>query len=340
MSRQRSASDGGGVAHAAAGWPLWGVDVASYQHPDGAPIDWPKVAAAGYTFASVKATEENSYVNPYYFSDVAGARAAGLSVTAYHFGIPNVSGGASQARSFVAHSGYRAGNGILPPELDIEYNPSTAADADTCYGLTPAQMVSWITAYDTEVQRLTGQAPIIFTSANWWDFCTANSTAFGSHLLWAAADAPANPVTSSPPLPAGWGDWFLWRYTGGGHVPGIPADVDVSMYNPDPVTLIDPGTRRSTRWTRISLEISSLNKAAGQSLTYLAIGLPPGLTISGSGQILGRVSAAPGTYDVSVTATNPLGATGTTTFTWVITGQLWSLALHVHDDAGVGPAHR
>jgi lysozyme len=312
----------GDVAHAdsqaATGRPLWGVDVASYQHPGGAPIDWAKVAAAGYTFVSVKATEGNSYVNPYYFSDVARARAAGLYVTAYHFGIPNISGGASQARSFVAHSGYRVGNGILPPELDIEYNPSIAASASTCYGLTPAQMVSWIAAYDTEMERLTGQPPIIYTSANWWDFCTAGSTAFGSRMLWTAADAPANPLKSSPPLPAGWGDWVLWRYTGGGHIPGIPADTDVSMYNRAPVTLVNPGPQRSSEWTRVSFQMSSLNEAAGQELTYTASGLPLGLTISGSGQIAGTVFTGPGVYPVTVTATNPLGATGTTTFTWVI----------------------
>ena len=300
------------------GRPLWGVDVASYQHPGGAPIDWAKVAAAGYTFMAAKATEGNSYVNPYYFSDVAGARAAGLYVTAYHFGIPNISGGASQARSFVAHSGYRAGNGILPPELDIEYNPSTAASANTCYGLTPAQMVSWVAAYETEVERLTGQPPIIYTSANWWDFCTAGSTAFGSRMLWTAADAPANPLKSSPPLPAGWGEWALWRFTGGGRVPGIPADTDVSMYNRDPVTLVNPGPQRSSEWTRALFQMSSLNEAAGQQLTYTAGGLPLGLTISDSGQIAGLVSAAPGVYPVTVTATNPLGATGSTTFTWVI----------------------
>jgi GH25 family lysozyme M1 (1,4-beta-N-acetylmuramidase) len=332
MSRQRSASHSGGVANAAAstltGRPLWGVDVASYQHPGGAPIDWAKVAVAGYTFAAVKATEGNSYLNPYYFSDVAGARAAGLYVTAYHFGIPNISDGTSQARSFVARSGYRAGIGILPPELDIEYNPSTAANANTCYELTPAQMVSWIAAYDTEVERLTGQPLIIYTSANWWNFCTANSAAFGSRLLWTAADAPTNPLASSPPLPAGWADWVLWRYTGGGHVPGIPAHTDVSMYNRDPVTLVDPGTQRSSRWTRVSLQISSLNEAAGQQLTYTASGLPRGLTISGSGQIAGTVSAAPGAYYVTATATNPLGASGATTFTWLITDQAYSTAGH------------
>jgi lysozyme len=332
MSPQRWAAAIGNVVHAptaaASGRPLWGVDVSSYQHPDDAPIAWSKVAAAGYTFAAVKATEGNSYVNPFYFPDVAGARAEGLYVTAYHFGIPNISDGMSQATYFVAHSGYHAGNGILPPELDVEYNPSTDAGAGTCYGLSPAQMVSWIAAYDTEVQRLTGQLPIIFTSANWWDFCTNGSTAFGSSILWAAADAAANPLTSSPPLPAGWGNWMLWRYTGGGRVAGIPYGVDVSEFNRDPVALTSPGTLGSSRWTPVSLQMASLNWAAGQSLTYVATGLPRGLTISDTGLIAGTVSAAPGAYRVTVTATNPFGATGSTTFSWLILKQLCSTVGH------------
>jgi hypothetical protein len=36
-----------------------GVDVAADQHPGGAAVEWSRVAAAGYTFAAIKATEGN-----------------------------------------------------------------------------------------------------------------------------------------------------------------------------------------------------------------------------------------------------------------------------------------
>jgi GH25 family lysozyme M1 (1,4-beta-N-acetylmuramidase) len=74
-----------------------GVDVSSFNHPGGAPITWAKVAAAGYKFAFVKATEGSYYENPYYASDAAAARAAGLFAAAYHFAIPNNSSGTLQA---------------------------------------------------------------------------------------------------------------------------------------------------------------------------------------------------------------------------------------------------
>ena len=42
-----------------------GVDVAAYQHPSGAAINWPRVARSGISFAVIKATEGTYYRNPY-----------------------------------------------------------------------------------------------------------------------------------------------------------------------------------------------------------------------------------------------------------------------------------
>src|SRR5262245_42507618 len=66
-----------------------GVDVASHQHPGGAPINWPVVKQAGISFAFVKADEGphdgyGRYVNPYFRQDWDGAHTAGLQVGAYH----------------------------------------------------------------------------------------------------------------------------------------------------------------------------------------------------------------------------------------------------------------
>lgn len=65
--------------------PPRGIDVSSWQHPGGAPIDWAKVAAAGYRFALLKATQGTTYTSPYLREDYQGARSAGLIVGAYHY---------------------------------------------------------------------------------------------------------------------------------------------------------------------------------------------------------------------------------------------------------------
>jgi GH25 family lysozyme M1 (1,4-beta-N-acetylmuramidase) len=294
-----------------------GVDVASFQHPSGAAIDWTQVAGAGYTFAAVKGTEGNYYTNPYHASDVAAAKAAGLYATGYHFAIPNVSSGVNQADYAVENGSYTGDGHTLPLELDVEYDPYTSTDhTDECYGLTASQMVAWIGAFDGEAQRLTGQAPIIYTTAGWWNTCTGSSTAFAPSQLWIASYS-----ASSPALPAGWPQWTFWQYTSGGTVPGITGSTDVSYFNSALADPVYPGTQRDTAGSAVSLQVSSLNAAAGQSPGYTASGLPAGLSISSGGLISGTVSAPVGAYKVVVTATNSAsGATGSTGFLWEVPG--------------------
>jgi len=62
-----------------------GIDVASWQHPDGKAIDWFDVAGEGFTFAMVKATQGSSWLNPWLHRDLEDARGAGLMVGAYHY---------------------------------------------------------------------------------------------------------------------------------------------------------------------------------------------------------------------------------------------------------------
>ncbi|WP_343576718.1 glycoside hydrolase family 25 protein [Mycobacterium sp.] len=77
-----------------------GVDVSSWQHPGGAPIDWWKVADAGYRFVIIKATQGVGYTNPWWERDYSDAFAAGLLVGAYHYYEAGVDP-AAQAAHFV-----------------------------------------------------------------------------------------------------------------------------------------------------------------------------------------------------------------------------------------------
>jgi GH25 family lysozyme M1 (1,4-beta-N-acetylmuramidase) len=211
-------------ATAAASTMLNGVDVASFQHPGGAAINWATVHGAGYDFAAIKATEGNYYVNKYYANDAAAATAAGMYVAAYHFANPPKSSGTAQADYAVQNAGnYHVGGHYLPLALDVEYDPYSSNE---CYGLSPTQMVSWISDFMTEATTLTGAAPIIYTPRDWWDTCTANSTAFGKDLLWVPAYSAGSPGT----LPAGWSTWMMWQYTSSGTVPGISGPVDLDYW--------------------------------------------------------------------------------------------------------------
>ncbi|MBO0702003.1 MAG: hypothetical protein J2P38_03670, partial [Candidatus Dormibacteraeota bacterium] len=199
-----------------------GVDVASFQHPNGAPMNWGQVAADGYRFAFVKATQGNYYVNPEFGGDYAAVEGSGLYRSAYHFADPSVSGGAAQA-DFLLNAAASAIDGLtLPPALDVE----SVTGQSTCYGYSQAGMVGWIAGFSNEVQARTGRLPIIYTNASWWNQCTGGTSAFASNPLWVASYA-----SSTPTLPGGWGTWAFWQYTSTGSVPGISGSVDLSYFS-------------------------------------------------------------------------------------------------------------
>jgi GH25 family lysozyme M1 (1,4-beta-N-acetylmuramidase) len=292
-----------------------GLDVASYQHVNGSAIGWPSVAKAGYKFVAIKATEGNYYANPYVASDLTGAERAKLSVIAYHFAIPNVSGGASQADYALANSVDQSGK--LPLiGLDIEYDPYSASDGtDECYGLSPGAMTSWVAAFSSEVRRKTGRLPILYTTADWWDTC-AYSTALGQDPLWIAAYTGG----ASPPLPLGWGTWDIWQYTSAGTVPGVATggNTDLDEFNSHSVPVFGPADQTGKAGTAVApVNVAMLAVSGSAAPSYTATGLPPGLTVSATtGQISGT-PAGPGQYHVKVTATSG-GLTGSASFTWSV----------------------
>jgi GH25 family lysozyme M1 (1,4-beta-N-acetylmuramidase) len=298
-----------------------GVDVASGQHAGGAAVDWPQVAAAGYRFAFIKATEGSYYANPYFAADVAGAKAAGLLVAGYHFANPAYSNGTFQADYALNDAGDSSDGQTLPFIADLEYDPYVASDhSNECYGLTPAQMVAWIRAFTTEVSRRTGQSPVIYTTADWWDKCTGSSTAFRADPLWIAY-YPGKSGRQTPPLPAGWGSWDYWQFTSGGSVPGITGRTDVSELSLNALEAAAPADQGDGAGQPVSVPVNSVNALAGQALSYSATGLPPGLTIDATtGVITGTLPAAPASYLAAVTITGTGLPPVTENFTWNVHG--------------------
>ena len=79
-----------------------GVDVSGWQHPNDQPINWPAVAKAGKRFAIVKATQAQTWVNPWLHEDATEASKAGLKVGVYHYAVPAEGDAVIQAAYFVA----------------------------------------------------------------------------------------------------------------------------------------------------------------------------------------------------------------------------------------------
>ena len=129
-----------------------GLYVSSHQ----GNVNWNSVRSKGASFVYVKATEGVSYRNPNYTQQYSGSYQAGLIRGAFHFALPNKSGGRQQADYFVSNGGGWSADGkTLPGALDIEYNPY----GSTCYGLGKAALTNWIRAFSNRVRERTGRTP-------------------------------------------------------------------------------------------------------------------------------------------------------------------------------------
>ena len=269
----------------AATTPAQGTDVSSLQHPNPtSTIDWSAMASSGMTFTGVKASEGNYYTNPYYAGNVAKsyeadaqqAVNAGLYVTPYIFANPYPGNGTAAQQADYGAAVIKAstspaysGNHMLPVTLDIEPDPyvNQESNSNQCYGLTQSAMQAWISQFITEIKKDLGtsKAPIIYTTADWWNACTGNDTAFSADPLWLASYGVTNPG-----LPAGWNNYTIWQY-GQGTVGGI-SGIDENELGPV-LQVARAGTAIGT------VRLRTLNSLAGQAVTYSATGLPPGLTL-------------------------------------------------------------
>ena len=84
----------------------------------------------------------------------------------------------------------------------------------------------------------------------------------------------------------------------------------------DQVTITSPGTQTSTIGKAVSLQVHG-SSSAGNPLTWNAIGLPAGLSMSPAGLIAGTPTAA-ATYPVMISATDEADAGSSVSFYWTV----------------------
>ena len=91
----------------------------------------------------------------------------------------------------------------------------------------------------------------------------------------------------------------------------------VSSSSTDVVTVVDPGAQSGTVGTSLTLPVTGTDTGTGQSLRFVAAGLPSGLTMSPTGIISGTPASAT-TATVTVTVTDATSATAVMAFTWKV----------------------
>ncbi|HSP36422.1 MAG TPA: glycoside hydrolase family 25 protein [Frankiaceae bacterium] len=199
---------------------VFGVDVASYQHPNGAGINWASVKAGGAAFAFVKVSEGAGYTNPYAGGDLAGARAAGLRATGYHFARPRLplSTATSDARGFAAQMGNVRVAGALPPVLDIEATG----------GLSAANVTAWTKTFLSSLEAASGRTPMVYSGPWFWNGYMGNPSGFSRYPVWVA---DYNPPATGPNLFGDFGFSTVWQYTDAARISGISGGVDGNWFH-------------------------------------------------------------------------------------------------------------
>lgn len=190
-----------------------GMDVSHHQRP----IDWQRVAAAGYRYVFVRATY-GSKQDRRFAEHWDGAKAAGLLVSAYHF-FRESDPTQEQIDAFFEVLGERRTD--LPLVLDVETDPTPEVLSDDVTELVGDML--------KEFERRDGRRPIIYSASSFWNVQMAYSSAWKKYPLWVAHYSDA----SIPRMPRGWPDWVFWQFTPNGQVDGAIGNMNLSRFNGD-----------------------------------------------------------------------------------------------------------
>ncbi|PWV99717.1 lysozyme [Paenibacillus cellulosilyticus] len=200
-----------------------GIDVSHYQ----GDINWAKVKADGISFAFLKASQGQTFRDSMFIKNAAGARNAGILVGAYHYiDAASTDAAKKEAANFAAAIADAGGIEAfqLPPVMDYE---------EIQDGMNVSDVHAVAMAFLTEIERLTGVRPIIYTYIG---FASNFDASFSAYDVWMArysTDPPADTLA--------WKRWTFLQYSdgtvgderpgGGKQVDGVAGPVDLNEYD-------------------------------------------------------------------------------------------------------------
>ncbi|WP_259558063.1 GH25 family lysozyme [Brachybacterium sillae] len=184
-----------------------GVDVSAHQ----SELDWEAMRADGISFAYIKATEGSGFTDSRYAEHSRDARAAGLTIGAYHY-FTLCSPGRDQARDFLRAA--PPDDAMLPPALDLEFDGACEERPET------ERVQAEIDAFTLAVEAAWGRRVVVYSSSDWRRHYGLPVSDGRPDWLY---DDDSRPVQD---------DWAVWQLRFDGRVAGSPRPLDMDVLRP------------------------------------------------------------------------------------------------------------
>ena len=220
--------------------------------------------------------------------------------------------------------------------VDCREVPDVSADADPYTGYLIYYKGAWTGFGGTSAAAPVWAAVAALTNAS--SACKGTPIGFANGALYAAAGSGY--ATNFTDVTSGNNDYAPDGYTGGLYAAQRGFDLASGLGSPNGATLppalcdaasaagaeagvantisiTGPGAQTTTTGTASDLQVAATD-SGGASLTYVAAGLPAGLSISSSTGAISGTPTTPGTSTVTVTVVDPSGASAEASFTWTV----------------------
>jgi GH25 family lysozyme M1 (1,4-beta-N-acetylmuramidase) len=239
---------------------IHGLDISKWQHPNGKPINFTKMAAAGISFVMIKGGDGHDPADALAFKylkeDRAAAQAAGIYTGFYYYAyLPDstnkkfiIADAQAQATKAVWRLASLGGysDRDLPIALDIENNCVRLKSNRTCAKYMNRNLISlWTQTWLDAVKAKTTKKPFVYSYAQFLQTAMVRSKALAAYPLW-IANYVKTPATSQPGKKVvgcfahAWTkgncttQWQIWQYSSCGIGPkyGIPSNrVDLNVFS-------------------------------------------------------------------------------------------------------------
>lgn len=187
-------------------YPVTGIDISRHT----GRVDFHRASKDDIHFVYMKTTEGTSHTDPRFETNFRKASAAGIPMGAYHF-FRFKTDGKAQARHFLER--VKGKRFLLPLVVDVE-----SWGNDLGEHAEPKKVIANLKAFVAEVERATGQPPLIYTNGDGYRSYIQRN--FDRHGLWICSFRDPPDITG----------WILWQHSHRGRFDWAEGVVDINTF--------------------------------------------------------------------------------------------------------------